>query len=76
MKRLPLLNNVFEIGACIRIGYTMASTLAISLRSLIVLHAPNAVDMARFVLWRDDPALEPLIDPRWNSPRASVDFRV
>lgn len=48
---------------------------ATSLRSLIVLHAPNAVDTARFVLWRDDPALEPLIDPRWKSPRASVDFR-
>ena len=48
---------------------------AISLRSLIMLHAPGAVDMARFVLWRDDPALEPLIDPRWKSPRASVDFR-
>jgi Glycerophosphoryl diester phosphodiesterase family len=49
---------------------------AISLRALILLRAPNAVDVARFTLWRDDPALEPVIDPRWKNPRAWTDFRV
>jgi hypothetical protein len=49
---------------------------AISLRTLILLRAPNAVDVARFALWRDDPALEPVIDPRWKNPRAWTDFRV
>src|SRR4029453_6688327 len=36
----------------------------------------NAVEAARFALWRDDPALEPVIDPRWRNPRAWTDFRV
>lgn len=49
---------------------------AMSLRSLILLRAPNAIETARFALWRDDPALEPLIDPRWKNPRAWTDFRV
>lgn len=49
---------------------------AIALRSLILLRAPNAVDVARFALWRDDPALNPVIDPRWKNPRAWTDFRV
>src|SRR5262249_32620628 len=49
---------------------------AMALRSLILLRAPNAVETARFVLWRDDPALEPVIDPRWKNPRAWTDFRV
>jgi hypothetical protein len=49
---------------------------AISLRTLILLRAPNAVEVARFTLWRDDPALEPAIDPRWKNPRAWTDFRV
>jgi hypothetical protein len=48
---------------------------ASALRSLILLRAPNAIDTARFALWRDDPALEPLVDPRWKNPRAFVDFR-
>src|SRR5205085_9462077 len=26
--------------------------------------------------WRDDPAIEPVIDPRWKNPRAWTDFRV
>jgi hypothetical protein len=34
------------------------------------------VEVARFVLWRDDPALKPVINPRWNNPRAWTDFRV
>ena len=32
--------------------------------------------MARFALWRDDPALEPVVDPRWKNPRSWTDFRV
>jgi hypothetical protein len=49
---------------------------AMALRTLIVLQAPNAAATARFVLWRDDPGLEPVVDPRWNNPRAWTDFRV
>src|SRR5262249_48811954 len=49
---------------------------AMAIRSLILLRAPNAVETARFVLWRDDPALKPVIDPRWKNPRAWTDFRV
>src|SRR5437763_245705 len=49
---------------------------AMAVRSLILLRAPRAVETARFVLWRDDPALEPVIDPRWKNPRAWTDFRV
>jgi len=49
---------------------------AIALRTLILLRAPNAVDVARFTLWRDDPALEVVADPRWKNPRAWTDFRV
>jgi hypothetical protein len=49
---------------------------AMALRSLILLRAPNAAEVARFVLWRDDPALEPVIDPRWKNPRSWTDFRV
>ncbi|MCI0699932.1 MAG: glycerophosphodiester phosphodiesterase family protein [Planctomycetia bacterium] len=49
---------------------------AMALRSLILLRAPNATDVARFALWRDDPALEPVIDPRWKNPRSWTDFRV
>ncbi len=49
---------------------------AISLRTLILLRAPNAVELARFTLWRDDPMLDPVIDPRWKNPRAWTDFRV
>jgi Glycerophosphoryl diester phosphodiesterase family len=49
---------------------------AMALRSLIRLKAPNAIEMARFTLWRDDPALEPVVDPRFKNPRAWTDFRV
>jgi hypothetical protein len=49
---------------------------AMALRSLILLRAPNAVETARFALWRDDPALDLVIDPRWKNPRAWTDFRV
>jgi hypothetical protein len=49
---------------------------AMALRSLLLLHAPHAADLARETLWRDDPALEPVIDPRWKNPRSWTDFRV
>jgi hypothetical protein len=49
---------------------------AMALRSLILLDVPNAVETARFALWRDDPALESVLDPRWKNPRAWTDFRV
>jgi glycerophosphoryl diester phosphodiesterase family protein len=49
---------------------------AMALRSLIRLRAPGAVDVARETLWRDDPALEPVVDPRWKNPRSWTDFRV
>lgn len=49
---------------------------AMAVRALILLNAPNAVEMARFTIWRDDPMIEPVIDPRWKNPRAWTDFRV
>ena len=49
---------------------------AMALRTLILLQAPNATATARFALWRDDPNLESVVDPRWNNPRAWTDFRV
>jgi hypothetical protein len=49
---------------------------ASAMRALIVLHAPNALPVARFTLWRDDPALESVTDPKWNNPRSWTDFRV
>jgi hypothetical protein len=49
---------------------------AMALRTLIQLKAPRAVELARETLWRDDPALEAVLDPRWKNPRAWTDFRV
>jgi Glycerophosphoryl diester phosphodiesterase family len=49
---------------------------AMALRALVLLRAPNAVETARFALWRDDPSLQPVVDPRWKNPRAWTDFRV
>jgi hypothetical protein len=49
---------------------------AAALRSLILLKAPQAVDMTRFALWRDDPDLEPVVNPMYKNPRAWTDFRV
>src|SRR5262249_6536853 len=47
---------------------------AMALRSLLLLHAPGAVETARFALWRDDPVLEPVVDPRFKNPRAWTDW--
>jgi hypothetical protein len=49
---------------------------AAALRALIGLRAPRAVELARFTLWRDDPALAAVADPRWKSPPSWADFRV
>jgi glycerophosphoryl diester phosphodiesterase len=46
-----------------------------ALRALLDLKAPGAVALAREALWRDDPAVEPVIDPKWNVPRSWGDFR-
>jgi hypothetical protein len=49
---------------------------AMALRTLILLRAPRAVEAARSALWRDDAALEPVVDRRWKNPRSWTDFRV
>lgn len=49
---------------------------AMALRALILLKAPNAVELARFTLWRDDPELEKVADPKYKNPRAWTDFRI
>jgi hypothetical protein len=46
-----------------------------ALRALLELKAPGVVELAREALWRDDPAIEPVIDPKWNVPRSWGDFR-
>jgi len=45
------------------------------LRTLILLNAPNAVELSRFVLWRDDPALDPVVNPMFKNPRSWTDWR-
>ena len=49
---------------------------ATALRALILLKAPRAVELARFTLWRDDPELEKVADPKYKNPRAWTDFRL
>jgi hypothetical protein len=49
---------------------------AMALRTLLLLRAPGAVETARAALWRDDPALDRVADPRWKNPRPWTDFRV
>jgi glycerophosphoryl diester phosphodiesterase len=46
-----------------------------ALRALLEMQAPGVVDLARECLWRDDPAVDPVIDPKWNVPRSWGDFR-
>lgn len=48
---------------------------AAALRALIRGHDERAVELARFCLWRDDPALQPLVNPEWKNPRAWTDWR-
>ena len=47
-----------------------------SLRALILLHAPQAIELSRFVLWNDDPHLDPVVNPEFKNPRSWTDFRV
>jgi hypothetical protein len=49
---------------------------AMALRSLILLKAPGAVELARFTLWRDDPAVKAAANPMFDNPRSWTDFRV
>jgi hypothetical protein len=49
---------------------------AAALRALILLKAPNAVELARLTLWRDDPELEKVADPKYKVPRSWTDFRM
>jgi hypothetical protein len=49
---------------------------ATALRALILLKAPKAAELARFTLWRDDPELEKVADPKYKNPRAWTDFRL
>lgn len=48
---------------------------AMALRSLIRLRAPNAIESARFAVWRDDPILETLMIPERDNPRSWLDWR-
>jgi hypothetical protein len=49
---------------------------ALALRGLFKLQAPRAVDVARECLWRDDPALDKVRDPKFNNPRSWHDWRI
>lgn len=49
---------------------------ALALRTLIRLRAPGAVELAREVLWRDDPALEGVYNPEYKTPVSWTDFRL
>jgi hypothetical protein len=49
---------------------------AAALRALILLKAPQAVETARFVIWRDDEDLERVQDKKWNNPRSWTDWRM
>jgi hypothetical protein len=47
-----------------------------ALRALSLLHSPQTVELSRLVLWNDDPALEPVVNPEFKNPRSWTDFRV
>jgi hypothetical protein len=49
---------------------------AAAFRLLAAHAAPNAVDVARESLWRDDPALDEVRDPKFNAPRSWHDWRI
>jgi len=48
---------------------------AAALRALFALRAPQSVELARFSLWRDDPAIEAAANPQWKNPRSWTDWR-
>jgi hypothetical protein len=47
-----------------------------ALRTLILLRAPRAVELARFVIWRDDPALKAVANPAYKVPPSWTDWRL
>jgi hypothetical protein len=49
---------------------------AMALRTLILSHDPHAIELARWAIWLDDPACEPLRFPGSKEPRAWVDWRM
>jgi glycerophosphoryl diester phosphodiesterase len=49
---------------------------AMALRSLLLLRAPRAVELARFALWRDDPALKAVTNPAYKVPPSWTDWRL
>jgi hypothetical protein len=49
---------------------------AMAVRALILLRAPRAVEVARFALWRDDPALKAVANPAFKVPISWTDFRM
>ena len=49
---------------------------ATALRALLWLKAQQAVAQCRESLWRDDPALDPVVNPLYKNPRAWTDFRI
>lgn len=48
---------------------------AAALRALFALEAPHSKDLARFCLWRDDPAVEAAANPDFHNPRSWTDWR-
>lgn len=48
---------------------------ATALRALLEMRAPGSIELARFCLDRDDPAVEPVVNPAFKVPRSWVDFR-
>ena len=49
---------------------------AMALRTLILVYAPDSLQLARKYLWLDDPALIPLNNPEYKVPSSWVDFRI
>ena len=47
-----------------------------ALNALLLLHAPQALDLARETLWRDDPELDRVKNPKYAVPRSWTDFRL
>ncbi len=46
-----------------------------ALRALVALKAPKSAELARYCLWRDDPAAEAARNPMYANPRSWTDFR-
>jgi hypothetical protein len=47
-----------------------------ALRASILLHAPDAPELAREVVWRVDPALAAVRDPQYDNPPSWTDWRI